>query len=494
MQNRRGRPQTQGPSVLIASSEVAPYAKTGGLADVMSSLPGALAGLGTRVSVIAPAYRSVLKGGYELEDTGFTFRVPVSDHEPTGSLLKTKTGDDVPVYFVRADQYYDRDYLYGTPDGDYPDNAERFVFFSRAILEVMRHDPPQILNANDWQTALAIAFLKSQPQIYPELGRVKTVMTLHNLGYQGRFWSLDWPLLNLDPSLFNWHYLEFHGMINFLKGGIVSADAITTVSPTYSQEIKKPEQGFGLEGVFQERAARLSGILNGVDYRIWDPKTDPLIARTYSLKDSSGKRLCKADLQKQFGLDLDPSVPLIGMVTRLTEQKGTDLVQSALGALVARGCQFVLVGTGDRASQEFFFSTPAQFPGRVGVEIGFNELLSHKVIAGSDFLLVPSRYEPAGLTHLYGLKYGTIPIVRSTGGLKDTVSEFHPERPEGNGFVFYLYEPRRLLAAVDRALAVFGHTEPWTKLTRNAMAADFSWTKSARKYLDTYNGLISGAT
>ena len=488
-----GHSQARGPSVLIASSEVAPYAKTGGLADVMCSLPGTLAGLGTRVSVIAPAYRSVLKGNYDLEDAGFSFSAPVSNGKEVGSVLKTISGDSVPVYFVRADRYYDRDYLYGTPDGDYPDNAERFVFFSRAILEVMKRDPPQILNANDWQTALAIAFLKSQPQLYPELGNVKTVMTIHNLGYQGRFRSHDWHLLNLDPALFNWHYLEFYGTINFLKGGIVSADAITTVSPTYSQEIKKPEQGFGLEGIFQERADRLYGILNGVDYRIWDPKSDPFIARKYSPENLFGKKLCKADLQKHFGLKPDPSIPIIGMVTRLTEQKGIDLVRDAVGDIIARDCQFVLVGTGDRVMQESFAQMPAQFPGRVGVEIGFNEPLSHKVIAGADFLLMPSRYEPAGLTQLYGLKYGTVPIARATGGLIDTVSEFHPERGNGNGFVFCAYEPRHMLAAVDRAVAAFRHKGLRTKLTQIAMAADFSWMKSARQYLDVYDRLISGA-
>ncbi len=492
MRTNVARSQDRGPSVLIASSEIAPFAKTGGLGDVMCSLPGALAKLGTRVSVVAPAYRSVLKGNYRIENAALDFTVSISDRKESGSVLKSKTRDLVPVYFIRADRYYDRGGLYGTTEGDYPDNAERFIFFSRAILEVMKRDPPDILNANDWQAALAIAFLKSQPQLYPELSRVKTVMTVHNLGYQGRFRSPDWRLLNLDRGLFNWHYLEFYGMINFLKGGIVFADAVTTVSPTYADEIKTAEQGFGLEGVFQERGDRLYGILNGVDYRIWNPQTDPLIAKRYSSKRTAGKAQCKADLQKYFKLDQNSSMPLIGMVTRLTSQKGIDLVEQAFGDMLARGCQFVLLGSGDKDSQDWFTATRQQFPGSLGVEIGFNDALAHKIIAGADFLLMPSRYEPGGLTHLYGLKYGTIPIARATGGLRDTVTEFHPERGEGNGFVFYLYEPRRLLAAVDRALIEFHHDEHRAKLMANAMAADFSWERSARGYLDIYQKLISG--
>ncbi|MCJ7744015.1 MAG: glycogen/starch synthase, partial [Dehalococcoidales bacterium] len=251
--------------VALVSPEIAPFAKTGGLGDVLGSLPQALAELGVRVSLILPAYRSVLLGGFPLEDTGVRFTVPVSDRREEGRLLKTRVGSDITVYFIRADRYFDREYIYGTPEGDYWDNAERFVFFCRAVLEVLKLDPPHILHTNDWESALAIAFLKAQPDLYPELAATKTVLTIHNLGYQGHFWSLDWHLLNLDWSLFTPHYLEFYGKINFLKGGIVFADAVTTVSPTYAEEIQTAEQGFGLDGVFRERAANLVGILNGVD-------------------------------------------------------------------------------------------------------------------------------------------------------------------------------------------------------------------------------------
>jgi starch synthase len=470
--------------VALASPEIAPFAKTGGLGEVMGSLPNALKRLGLRLSLIMPAYRCVLQGGFPLEDTGVRISVPVSHQREEGTLLKTETGDGIPVYLIRADRYFDRDHLYSTPKGDYPDNAERFTFFSRAVLEVLTLDPPHILHANDWQSSLAIAFLKAQTHLYPELSGVKTVLTVHNLGYQGLFWGLDWHLLNLDRSLFTPHYLEFYGKINFLKAGLVFSDAITTVSPTYAEEIKTAEQGFGLEGVFQERAANLVGILNGVDYSIWNPDTDPLISKKYNPRNLSGKRACKADLQRSFHLPEDPDTPLIGMVSRLTAQKGCDLLEEALDELFALGAQFVLLGTGDRQYEEFFSRVPAKYPGKVGVKIAFDDSLAHRIIAGSDLLLMPSRYEPGGLAQLYSLKYGTIPVVRATGGLRDTIEEFDPKTGKGNGFVFGLYEVGDLLKAVDRALALFHRKGAWATLMKNAMAVDFSWDRSAHAYLD----------
>ena len=479
-----------GPSVFFASPEITPYAKTGGLGDVLGALPGALAALKVDVSLVMPAYRDVLHGGYPLDDTGWTFTVPVSDRQAEGRVLTAKTRDGLPIYFVRNDGYFDRAGLYGTPEGDFPDNAERFVFFSRAILEVLRRHPPRILQANDWECALAVAFLKAEPALYPELARTKTVMTIHNLGYQGSFWALDWHLLNLDRRFFGPDCLEAFGNINFLKGGIACADAITTVSPTYAGEIKTSEQGFGLEGLFQKRADRLSGILNGVDYRTWDPQTDSHLRRRFSAKDLRGKRACKADLQGSFGLESSPDTPVLGMVTRLTSQKGVDLVEAAFDRLAAGDCQFVLLGSGDRKSQDFFQAAANRYPGRVGVTIGFDEALAHRIIAGADVLLMPSRYEPGGLTHLYGMKYGTVPLVRATGGLKDTVTEFEPSTGRGNGFLFQEYLPDRLLDAVERALAAY-RSPRWPALVRNAMLADFSWERSARAYLDVYRDTLS---
>ena len=476
--------------IAMASPEIAPLAKTGGLADMVGSLALALERLGLQVSLVMPAYRSVLQGRFPLEETGVRFTVPVSDRREEGVVLKTKMGQDMAVYLIRADRYFDRDHLYSTPEGDYPDNAERFVFFARAVLEVLRRDPPQLLHGHDWQSALAIAFLKAQPSLYPELSSGKTVFTVHNLGYQGLFWDLDWHLLNLNGGLFTPRHLEFYGKINFLKGGLVFADKITTVSPSYAEEIKTPEQGYGLEGVFQERAADLVGILNGADYDIWNPEADPFIAKTYGPKDLSGKRICKAHLQRSFGLPEEPDVPLLGMISRLAAQKGFDLLEEALDALLRRDLQFVLLGTGERRYQEFFSAVPARYPGKAGVRIGFDEALAHQIEAGADLFLMPSLYEPGGLNQLYSFKYGTIPIVRATGGLKDTVEEFDPKTGRGNGFLFGPYEVPALLEAVDRALTLFHQKGEWTTLMKNAMAADFSWDRSALAYLDLYRKLL----
>ena len=479
--------------VAMVSPEIAPFAKTGGLSDSVGSLARALEQLGLRASLLMPAYRSVLQSGFPLEDTGVRFTVPISNRREEGLLLKTKMGSSISVYLIRADKYFERDYLYGTPDGDYPDNAERFIFFVRAALEVLKHDPPSILHAHDWQSALAITFLRAQPHLYPELSSVKTVFTVHNLGYQGLFWHWDWHLLNLDWSFFNLRYLEFYGKINFLKGGIVFADAITTVSPTYAEEIKTPEKGFGLEGVFQERAASLVGILNGADYSVWNPRNDQLIVKPYRPENLSGKKICKADLQRSFGLPENPEIPVIGMVSRLTPQKGVDLLENALGKLLSRNVQFIILGTGDRRYQNSFRKAPGRYPRKIAVRIAFDESLAHKIIVGSDLFLMPSQYEPCGLTQMYSLKYGTIPVVRATGGLKDTIQEFDPKTGKGNGFVFVSYEVTDLLAAVNRALEMLSRKRKWRTLIKNAIGADFSWDKSAQLYLNLYQKLVRGS-
>jgi starch synthase len=478
------------PSVLMAASEMAPFAKTGGLADVMSALPEALAGLGAKVSVIMPAYKCVIEGDFPIEDTEIILRVPINGRLENGRILKTTTGYGIPVYLVKSDKYFDRENLYGSDDGDYPDNAERFVFFSRAVLEFMKTGKYQILHANDWQTALTIAFLKSQPFRYPGLSALKTVMTVHNLGYQGRFSKNYWPLLELDWGLFNLKYLEFYDDINFLKGGIVFADAITTVSSNYAEEIKTPEQGFGIEGLFRERADVLYGILNGVDYKIWDPGGDRLIPQNYDISDVSGKRTCKTELQKYFNLDQNIGAPLLGMVTRLSRQKGIDLVYSVLPELIGGGCQFVLFGSGDRNLQNMVVELAVKYPGKAGIEIGFRESLAHQIVAGSDIMLMPSLYEPGGLTQLYGLRYGTIPVVRATGGLKDTILPFKTRSGKGTGFVFTPFKAEDLLTAVEQAVEVFRKKDTWAALMRNAMRTDFSWTCSAREYMNIYQKVL----
>ncbi len=473
-------------NVLVASSEIAPYAKTGGLGDVMSSLPRARARLGVDVSLVMPAYASVVNGGYSFDVQDLHVSVPISKGHETTELLKSRTADGIPIYFVRSDRYYDREYLYGTPDGDYPDNARRFTFFSRAILELANLLKPSIIHANDWQSSMALAFLRAQPERYPQLASTRTVLTVHNLGYQGRFRAAEWPILNLDSKLFTPGHLEFYGDINFLKGGIVFADGITTVSPTYAEEIKSAEQGFGLEGVFQERSSRLFGILNGVDYRVWNPATDAMIAANYDATNTNGKSECAADLRSYFRLDKAAKAPIVGMVTRLSAQKGLDLVLDSFDDILRRDCDFALLGSGDRRLQDAFKQLIVRHKGRVGIEIGFSESVAHKITAGSDILLMPSRYEPGGLTQLYGLKYGTIPVVRATGGLKDTVVPFDVRTGVGNGFAFSSFDSGSLISALDRALEAHRNQRDWARLLRNAMLSDFSWERSAREYLEVY--------
>ncbi len=480
--------------IVMACPEIAPFAKTGGLADVAASLGTALHQLGHQVGLIMPAYRAVLEAGARVRDSGMRVKVPIAGRIEEGAVFTANLGG-VPVYFLRCDRYFDRPHLYSGPEGDYHDNAERFVFFARGVLEVMKQTgSPDILHAHDWQAALAVAFLKAQPELYPDLSQVRAVLTVHNLGYQGLFPQHDWHLLRLDDALFTTRYLEFYGRINFLKGGLVFADAITTVSPTYSREIQTAEQGFGLDGLLRARRDRLAGILNGADYATWSPATDRFIVRNYYPRNLSGKRVCKAHLQRILGLTVDAGVPLVGMVSRLTPQKGLDLLESVLDKVFEKGVQLAVLGDGDRRYRDFLEAASKRWPSQAGVRIGFDDVLAHQVEAGCDMFLMPSRYEPCGLNQIYSLRYATIPIVRATGGLKDTVEEFDPSRGTGNGFVFEPYEGGALLAAIDRALAVFRQGDEWARVMKNAMAADYSWARSARDYEKLYRDVVEGGS
>jgi starch synthase len=475
--------------IAMIASEVTPFAKTGGLADVLGTLTVALERLGHKLCVIAPGYRSALQGNFSLTETNLTFAVPVGDRLQETRVLETSIGNHVPVYLLCADQYFDREFLYGTPSADYPDNDERFIFFSRAALEFLRRKPVDILHCHDWQAALAQVFLKTQPAHYPELAAAKSVFTIHNLGFQGLFPQSAWPLLNLDPSYFTPQYLEYYGDINFLKGGLLFADKITTVSPSYAEEIMTAEQGFGLEGVLQQRASDLVGILNGVDYHIWSPWTDPYLAHHYGENTLTAKRDCKKSLQRAVGLPEKSGTPLIAMISRLTLQKGFDLIEEIFESLIARDTQIVMLGSGDPRFEKFFRSQAELYPNQVAVEIGFNEPLAHQIEAGADLFLMPSLYEPCGLNQMFSLKYGTIPVVRAVGGLKDTVQEYDAESQTGTGFVFLPYESGALLAAIDRGLEVYRDSQVWTALQRRAMAMDFSWDRSAKLYGNLYRQL-----
>ena len=476
--------------IAMIASEVSPFAKTGGLADVIGTLSVALERLGHEIYVVAPAYRCVLQGNFPLRDTSLKLSVTLADRQQEATVLQGTIGG-VAVYLLRADPYFDREFLYGTAQGDYPDNAERFVFFSRAALEWLRHQPADIVHCHDWQTALAIVYLKTQAARYVETAAAKTVFTIHNLGFQGIFPQQDWHLLNLDAAFLAPQLLEFYGNINFLKGGILLADKITTVSPSYAQEIMTPAQGFGLDGVVRQRAGDLVGILNGVDYSQWGPWTDPFIPYHYGENSLPVKDDCKRSLRRIFGLPEQSEAPLIGMISRLTSQKGFDLVEGIFDSLMQRNVQVVLLGSGEARYEQFFRGAATRYADRVGVRIGFDEPLAHRIEAGADLFLMPSLYEPCGLNQMFSLKYGTIPIVRAVGGLKDTVQQCDTEAETGTGFVFEPYEPQALLGAIDRSLQVFHDKKAWTALQRRAMAMDFSWERSAKLYANLYRQLLN---
>ena len=476
--------------IAMLSSEIAPFAKTGGLADVVGTLSLALERRGHDVSLIMPAYRSTLNGPFAPEETGMQLTVPIDARTEGASVLKTRLGRNMSVYLVRADRYFDRDFLYGTHEGDYPDNAERFAFFCRAALEILRRHPVEIVHCHDWETALGIVFLKTQSARYPEVASAKTVLTAHNLGFQGIFRQSNWPLLNLDRSYFSPQYLEFYGNINFLKGGLIFADKITTVSPSYAREIMSGEQGFGLQGILQQRAADVTGILNGVDYSEWNPAVDPFIATRYSENDLSGKRICKDKLQGSLGLPVKSAMPVFGIISRLTSQKGFDLVQKIFDQMMERELQLVLLGSGEPQYENFFADAAARFPEKFAVRTGFDEVLAHQIEAGADIFLMPSLYEPCGLNQMFSLKYGTIPVVRKVGGLKDTVIDYNAEGGVGTGFVFDTYDPQALWDSIERALRLFADKRSWTELMHRAMRMDFSWDRSAQAYNNLYEEFL----
>ncbi len=491
--------------ILFAASEVAGFAKTGGLADVAAALPRALARLGHYCIVMLPLYRCVRSGKIPFYPTGHHFSIPIGNRTMPGTLWQATLPDStVPVYFVEQPEYFERDdpahgrslYQFTLPDGrrrDYPDNCERFIFFARAVLETIHllNYLPDILHANDWQTGLVPVYLREVYAREPGYEAIRTLFTIHNIAYQGQFWHYDMVLTGLDWRLFNYRQLEFYGQLNFLKAGIVFADGISTVSPTYAREIQTPYYGCGLEGVLTERRDRLFGIVNGIDYRSWNPATDPNLPARYDADSvTAGKPVCKSALQRRYGLPEKQEAPLLGVVARLVEQKGFDLIARAAEPLLAEGVQLVILGEGEAVYHRMIADLKNRFPDRVGVVFGFDEGLAHLVEAGADLFLMPSRYEPAGLNQLYSLRYGTVPIVRATGGLADTITDCTPEslaNGTATGFSFIPYTPAALLATVQRALALY-RADPgtWLKLVHNGMRQDWSWDRIARDYERLY--------
>jgi starch synthase len=478
-------------NVIIVASEAVPFSKTGGLADVAGSLPIALKALGCKPVLFLPYYRQVAESGMETEVTGLEVTVPMGKREVKGQVMRSSSSG-VPVYFIRRDEYFDRTHLYGTPEGDYFDNIERFSFFSRAVLEALkaRGFQPDIIHCNDWQTALVPAYLKDTYGNDLYYAKTATVFTVHNISYQGVFPRALYELTGLSQALFDPDGLEFWGQVNMLKAGLVFSDALTTVSRAYSREIQTPEHGWGLDGVLKKRASDLHGIPNGIDYHEWNPEADGFIPCRYSASDLSGKAGCRKELLKAFGLRLDPGTPLIGMVSRLAAQKGFDILSEAMPGIIGLGgpgglgAGVVILGSGDRAYRLLIEGLAARYPERLSVKVAFDVKLSHLIEAGSDIFLMPSRFEPCGLNQIYSMRYGTIPVVRATGGLDDTVREF--DGVDGTGFKFSEYSPDALVEAVKRALSVFKDRDAWRTIQRNAMREDFSWENSARSYLEVY--------
>jgi len=482
--------------ILFVASEVEPFAETGGLADVVGALPKALELLGHDVRVVLPKYRGVERTAGTLRPVVSRLDVPIGDRSVDGALLEGRMGKAIPVYFLAQDDYYDRPALYTTPEGDYPDNCERFTFFCRAVLTALPALDwmPQVIHAHDWQAGLIPVYLETLYRDAPAYRDVATVFTIHNLAYQGLFWHYDLPMTGLGWDLFTPAGIEFYSNLSFLKGGLVFADLLTTVSPTYAKEIQTVEYGEGLDGVLRERGADLAGILNGIDYEAWNPATDAEIPKRFARDDLEGKAACKTGLREEMGLvALSRPAPLFGMVSRLADQKGLDLVADAVPAIVAAGGQFVLLGAGDERYEREFTVLARAHPGAVAVKLGFNAGLARRIYAGADLFLMPSRYEPCGLGQLIALRYGTIPVVRRTGGLADTVREWDAAAGQGTGFTFDAYTPEAFRWAVARALAAYANPAGWRRLIGNAMAEDFSWDASAETYVNCYRKALKKA-
>jgi starch synthase len=488
----------KGLNILFCTSEVTPYSKTGGLADVSNSLPQELNALGHAVRIITPKYGPLDERKlriYEIKRlTGI--EIPVGDRiaicNIKSSFIVSPKGK-VQVFLIENEEFFGQSSPYLDPKSgkDFPNNDERFIFYNRAVVQVLGllGWQPDIIHCNDWQTGLIPAYIKTIYGKDPLLNSVKSVFTIHNLAFQGLFPHKSFLKSGLPDNIYNENGVEYYNQFSFLKTGLVFSDIISTVSEKYAQEITSSnEYGCGFEGILKKRKKDLYGILNGVDYSVWNPEKDKLIPFRYSSKELPLKRENKKALLKHFDLEYNAEVPVIGVVSRLSDQKGFDLVEGILKNLMAENIQFIILGTGDKKYSKLFESLKKKNPKKVGLHLGFSEELAHLIEAGSDIFLMPSKYEPCGLNQMYSLRYGTIPVVRATGGLADTISEY--KNGKGNGFVFDKYEPAALMHAINRALKLFKVREEWIKLIRQAMGYDFSWEVSAKKYVELYKSLI----
>jgi len=479
--------------IVFASSECVPLAKTGGLADVVGALGPELVKLGHEVTVYLPLYarvRAKIKG--ELKYAVRSITIPFRYYNRFVGIVDGGKRLGVQHYFVDCPEMFDRQELYGTKAGDYPDNAERFGLFCRAVLEASKQlGVPQVFHVHDWQAALIPVYLRTVYAADPVLGNAPVVLSIHNAAHQGKFPPQTTEQLLFPWEIFTMDRVEQFNDFNFLKGGLVYSDLLTTVSRKYAEEIQTPEFGEQLDGVFRERAKDLRGILNGVDYAHWNPAEDANLVARYSAADLTGKRACRVDLLRAFGFGkVAESTPVIGIVSRFATQKGFDLVEQIAAKLSERNVAVVALGTGEPLFEDFFRNWAVRSPGNVAVQIRYDEALAHKIEAGADIFLMPSKYEPCGLNQIYSLKYGTVPVVRATGGLDDTVEEWSPNARTGTGFKFDGYEAAGLLAAMDRALTAFQDKSGWRRLMLNGMAKDYGWAQPARAYVAVYEEAV----
>ncbi|MFZ1684425.1 MAG: glycogen synthase GlgA [Candidatus Zixiibacteriota bacterium] len=485
--------------ILEIASEAAPYVRSGGLGDVLGALPKALCKLGNEVKVFIPKYGAIDTSVFPMTPTEYVVPIISGGRQTSCSaMLIREPRSKMEFYFVENDYYFNRNGLYvdSVTGKDFPDNDERFICFNKAVLELVKRMGwrPDVIHVHDWQAALVPVYLKSQYAHDPILAGVPTVLTIHNLGYQGIFEPGKFMNLGLPDSLFYAMTgpFEFFGKVNFLKAGLMTANKLTTVSPRYAREIQSSDEfGCGLQGVLQQRTKDLDGILNGVDYTIWSPSRDRQLQYHYTTANLSGKKKNKVELLAQAGMPFRDKAPLIGVISRMTDQKGWDLIAEAAETLFARNVQMIVLGTGDAKYQTLMSDLETKYPDKVRTFVKFDDALAHKIEAASDIFLMPSRWEPCGLNQLYSLKYGTVPVVREVGGLADTVTDFDPVTGRGTGFVFKEYKAAAMLKALDRAIESFGKKRVWTKIVKAGMLKDFSWDNSARQYVSLFEKLTS---
>jgi starch synthase len=479
--------------IIFVASEGVPYSKTGGLADVVGALPKALASLGYEVEVFLPRYK-ITKAGAAVPGAG-SITVPLSGGFKFASIQIASSAYGVRTYLMECPELFDRDQLYMEKGKDYPDNAERFAAFSMAALEFIKRSstPPAVIHCHDWQSALVPVYLRSLYANDPFYQNTSVLFTIHNIGYQGLFPPEIMPRISIDKKLFKTEGLEYYAKVNLLKGGIIFSDYVSTVSQKYAQEIQTDEFGHGLEGVLRSRAGHLMGILNGVDYEDWNPATDKLIEANYTLEDMQGKDVCKKALLEKLGAQ-NPVMdrPVLGIVSRFVRQKGFDLIAQVADELMRDDLYVAALGTGEPEYEELFRSLSEKYPDKFLVKVAYDNPLAHQIEAGADMFLMPSRYEPCGLNQIYSMKYGTVPVVRATGGLDDTVQPFDGDK--GTGFRFRQYSSVALLACLERAIATFRDKDAWARLQQNCMRENFSWEQSARKYASLYENLYVART